>query len=770
METIRIETRQENSRFSALLRIIAAGLLSACCMESASVLFLNGVEPIAPFAALATAFLLCAAEYDKRAGILPLAAAAFGVLIGLIWFRLWGGVLFVLDAVNTAFGNAAARVSLRHAGADADGVAAVMGLGATLLTLLANALLKTRAKQLLGVPLLALPVIAALLSETLPSALLLAGAICFVMALTLPETGEPQAGRAKTATVCIAVFLLLSGSLLPMLPKTAPKRIETWKSESVRTLRAFRFGSASGSGLPDGDFSLVGSLKRSQEPMLEITMSQPESLYLRGFVGSVYTGDGFLPAENRNLSEGSDLFYWLHKAGFFGETQVQAAARLADPAAFAAQEPITLRIRCLGASRAYVYAPYELVAADASLLEETMIGDQTLASPGLFGQAAYTLTASTNQVKRYPALARLLLRRETVADPALSSYLVCESHYNRYVYDQFLEVPADTAALLNELLGPTDAGNGAHADYGETRERILEFFDETVEYSETAAMRGGNDDFIEEFLTKTKSGCDVHYAAATVMLLRYFGIPARYVEGYLTTPEDREMMLPDVPYTLTGYRAHAWAEFYQDGIGFVPLETAPAYLERMEREDIAFRGRAIRKEQTSAAENDPGLEMQEDLYDEGEERTLGERLLPLLGAAAVVLAALLAALAVALLAYVLTHLLERRRSFRLNERDRAAANLYRRMYRLFQLRYPDVAALAPSDYLSAIEASDGAEAAMRFRRAITAAQKTLFGGEPIDEAAYQELYKTVMTEEKALVRCRIFALVGRWKRIWNRKA
>ena len=269
-------------------------------------------------------FLLCAAEYDKRAGILPLAAAAVGVLIGFTWLRLWGGGLFVLDAGNMAFGNAAARVSLRHAGADADGVAAVMGLGATLLTLLANALLKTRAKQLLGVPLLALPVIAALLSETLPAALLLAGAICFVMALTLPETGEPQAGRAKTATVCIAVFLLLSGSLLPMLPKTAPKRIETWKSESVRTLRAFRFGSASGSGLPDGDFSLVGSLKRSQEPMLEITMSQPESLYLRGFVGSVYTGDGFLPAENRNLSEGSDLFYWLHKAGFFGETQVQA--------------------------------------------------------------------------------------------------------------------------------------------------------------------------------------------------------------------------------------------------------------------------------------------------------------------------------------------------------------------------------------------------------------------------------------------------------------
>ena len=34
-----------------------------------------------------------------------------------------------------------------------------------------------------------------------------------------------------------------------------------------------------------------------------------------------------------------------------------------------------------------------------------------------------------------------------------------------------------------------------------------------------------------------KSGYDVQYAAAAVMMFRYYGIPSRYVEGYLLTPE-----------------------------------------------------------------------------------------------------------------------------------------------------------------------------------------------------------------------------------------
>ena len=45
-------------------------------------------------------------------------------------------------------------------------------------------------------------------------------------------------------------------------------------------------------------------------------------------------------------------------------------------------------------------------------------------------------------------------------------------------------------------------------------------------------------DFVEHFLTDTKIGHSVHYASAAALMFRYYGIPSRYVEGYLVTPED----------------------------------------------------------------------------------------------------------------------------------------------------------------------------------------------------------------------------------------
>lgn len=45
-------------------------------------------------------------------------------------------------------------------------------------------------------------------------------------------------------------------------------------------------------------------------------------------------------------------------------------------------------------------------------------------------------------------------------------------------------------------------------------------------------------DFVEHFLTDTKIGHSVHYASAAALMFRYYGIPSRYVEGYLATPED----------------------------------------------------------------------------------------------------------------------------------------------------------------------------------------------------------------------------------------
>ena len=59
-------------------------------------------------------------------------------------------------------------------------------------------------------------------------------------------------------------------------------------------------------------------------------------------------------------------------------------------------------------------------------------------------------------------------------------------------------------------------------------------------------------------------------------MLRSCGIPARYAEGYIITPEAAESSGGSP--VLTGQSAHAWAEYYEDGVGWIPFETAPPFI------------------------------------------------------------------------------------------------------------------------------------------------------------------------------------------------
>ena len=52
----------------------------------------------------------------------------------------------------------------------------------------------------------------------------------------------------------------------------------------------------------------------------------------------------------------------------------------------------------------------------------------------------------------------------------------------------------------------------------------------------------------------------------------YYGIPARYVEGYLITPQDVEGKQAGDTIEIPGTNGHAWTEIYVDGLGWIPLE------------------------------------------------------------------------------------------------------------------------------------------------------------------------------------------------------
>ena len=159
------------------------------------------------------------------------------------------------------------------------------------------------------------------------------------------------------------------------------------------------------------------------------------------------------------------------------------------------------------------------------------------------------------------------------------------------------------------------------------------------------------------------------------MLFRYYGIPARYVEGYLVTPEDASMMQKNVAYELPRENAHAWAEIYIDGIGFVPIEVSPKYKNIMEEADMEI---GISNE--SLVRN-----FAEEINDSAKENNLSSGdddfhdmniITIIFTIIAAVLLLLLAAVLVKMLALSIAELIKRRRLFMRSDPKRAISAIY----------------------------------------------------------------------------------------------
>ena len=76
---------------------------------------------------------------------------------------------------------------------------------------------------------------------------------------------------------------------------------------------------------------------------------------------------------------------------------------------------------------------------------------------------------------------------------------------------------------------------------------------------------------LDEFLFEGKPGSVLDYATATVMLTRAAGLPARLAIGYL--PGIRDPL--SGAFMVRESDAHAWAEVFFEGQGWVPIDSAP---------------------------------------------------------------------------------------------------------------------------------------------------------------------------------------------------
>ena len=124
---------------------------------------------------------------------------------------------------------------------------------------------------------------------------------------------------------------------------------------------------------------------------------------------------------------------------------------------------------------------------------------------------------------------------------------------------------------------------------------VNEYFQDNIPYTIRPGKTPRRKDFINYFLTENRKGYCAHYASAATLLFRYYGIPARYVEGYAIDYNQITMgeLVDDAEYAdyyegyselgetalvevnVTDADAHAWVEIYSKEQGWHPVDVTP---------------------------------------------------------------------------------------------------------------------------------------------------------------------------------------------------
>lgn len=140
--------------------------------------------------------------------------------------------------------------------------------------------------------------------------------------------------------------------------------------------------------------------------------------------------------------------------------------------------------------------------------------------------------------------------------------------YESFVHEAYTQVPEDTRQALADIL--LQLGVQPGDDPKQIVSAVQAYVSSSASYDLNTPSVPNGEDFVSWFLHNSDTGYCVHFATAAAILLRCLDVPARYVTGYSAT------LTADEWTTVTSDDAHAWVEYYEDGIGWLVLDPTPA--------------------------------------------------------------------------------------------------------------------------------------------------------------------------------------------------
>lgn len=372
---------------------------------------------------------------------------------------------------------------------------------------------------------------------------------------------------ALYSAVSFAVVLGILGSVYISTPADSFRR-EPWQDELLVNLRqavGLEFkgenpqqngGSTGSIAVDEIDLSNAGELTQTHEVVMQVYTDYPQALYLRATAYANYEDNKWSTLTEEQYTACPSIgawnpFYSYSLSG--GDMTMKIVTQNAEDIVYT---PYYLSEKPIGVSQ---YADMYLYNQERKKSYEL---DYRTYPVGLdLGEGYNYLTDS------YREYSSFVYENYTQISDELSEQLRFIGKRNGLDEKRELYFSGMSSYYDPESDMPSQSYNEAVAEF------IRDLVSTSAQYSlETPAVPQGKD--IASYLLED-GGMDtaycVHFATAAAMMLRAYGIPSRYVTGYLVN------ISGDEPYTtITTDNAHAWVEYFVDGTGWVPLEATPA--------------------------------------------------------------------------------------------------------------------------------------------------------------------------------------------------
>lgn len=361
-----------------------------------------------------------------------------------------------------------------------------------------------------------------------------------------------------------------------------------------------------GGGVSQGELGLFSGVAYDTRQALKITCDQApeETIYLKGFVGTKYTGSTWLGTDTEDFENAALNWEIQENPSIYIQNlpflrMMYAANALGEDIS---QKLNQIQVERLDANTAFTYVPYQAYLNDYYEIEG---GDC-----GVKGQVQQEDIYSFYSVKSYQKIMELWKEKKeknSVLDDL-------ETVYESYVTELDTQVDKETYSKLWELCREEKESWDSKFSEDLTRDQLLvlqlQKYQKVKTFIATTIWGQCNftletwklpkkKDYVNYFFFEKKTGDSTAFASTAVLMYRMFDIPARYVVGYaapanlFSTTKDGKCSA-----VLESDNAHAWVEVYVPEIGWMPVEMTPGFEGTVTNMELSLEEAEETKDQT----------------------------------------------------------------------------------------------------------------------------------------------------------------------------